>query len=174
MRILPLLSLAFALFTAPGPKDAEIPALAPWLSHTATISKALRPRMGLNFDAFYVLPGRLEFAEMLDWCLERQTKGYIDDAWDCDDKGREFWVNACKWSRSHYKDLPAALGVGLAYCHVNGFIDRLGDYDDTMHVLGVVELADHRVLFIEPASMEWSFAEWAIYEGTVEVIFVEL
>ena len=131
-------------------------------------------------DVVYVAPTADDIRQLLKF-YHRRKEGlqYVKDAFDCDNFSREFKHWADVWSIRHYLGSRVGVAVGMVYVHIAGDITDifpLSDHDlvKGYHVLNVIVRNDGQCLFFEPQTGILVPVESMIYEGSLEVIRVNL
>jgi hypothetical protein len=153
------------------------PAQVSLARHASTMAQKLDFLGGriILVDSLYICPTLDLLPSLLTTCEAMRTKGYVANAWDCDNIAAEFSLSAARWSVATYgRGCPAGIAMGEAYVHIYGPVEGLEDYPPCFHVINIACLADGQLIFIEPTSGRWVNVESAIYEGIIEVQFVRM
>ena len=148
-----------------------------------SIQYLLWPEMDLSAirgpeDGNYYALTPAQIADMISfWRARREPFPYLSDAWDCDDKAREFHHLAHVWSIRLTGGAPIAPAVGSAYVRLNGDypyfsvpVPAYGVY----HVLNVFLRTDGQWFFFEPQTGNSGPIEGPLYEGIIEIKKVQI
>jgi len=180
-----LLSVALTLtLTA---QATELPAILSWVALEKSISTYLHwsppkdptlHRILGTEDGIYIAPTSEDIEQLLKFYRWRR-EGFppIQEAWDCDNFAREFKHWADVWSVRYYARTPAALAVGMVYVRLDGDVSDIFPgltNVHCLHVLNVILRNDGQWLFFEPQTGRLVSVESMIYEGTLEVLKVNL
>lgn len=131
-------------------------------------------------DTLYIAPTEHDIKQLLKFYRPRRSGlEYLDQAWDCDNFAREFKYWADVWSTRYYSYTPSALAVGMAYVKLEGDLSDIfpghHEYSPVVyHVLIVIMRNDGQWLWYEPQSGALVPVESMLYEGSAEIIKVNL
>lgn len=129
-------------------------------------------------DEIYVCPTSDEIRDLFHFFIKfRSGFNYTPEAFDCDDFATEFKYWATIWNVRHYHSAHAALAVGKAYIKLNGYYDLLSRpryVAPCGHVINVIRRSDGQWFFLEPQTGKMAPIESLLYEGTVEVVKIEI
>ncbi len=132
-------------------------------------------------DSAYLAPTQEDIDALLKFYRwRREGLGYLSEAWDCDNFAREFKHWADVWSVHYYDRAPVAVAVGMAYVKISGDVSDIfpsvghKQIPIFYHVLNVIRRADGQWLFFEPQTGALVPVESMLYEGSIEVLKVNL
>lgn len=131
-------------------------------------------------DSVYIAPTQGDIEQMLKFYrARREGIPFLYQGFDCDNFAREFKHWADVWAVRFYSRTPAAVAVGMVYVKLSGDISDIfpGNHRyraTAYHVLGVILRDDGQFFWFEPQSSQLVKVESMLYEGTLEVLKVNL
>lgn len=129
-------------------------------------------------DGIYIAPTADDIQQLLKFYRwRREGMEYLSEGFDCDDYAREFKHWATVWGVRYYSRTPAAVAVGMAYVHISGDISDIfsgHELREGYHVLNVILRSDGQFLFFEPQTGALVPVESMLYEGSLEILKVNI
>ncbi len=130
-------------------------------------------------DSIYIAPTADDIQELLKFYRwRREGMEYLSEGFDCDDFAREFKHWATVWATRYYSHTPAALAVGMVYVHIDGDVSDIfppsHEIREGYHVLNAILREDGQWLFFEPQTGCLVPVESMLYEGSIEVLKINL
>lgn len=126
-------------------------------------------------DYFYTPLSAAEISDLVAfWVRHRQPFPFLDDSWDCDDKGLEFFYWSRVWAVRRGAGQWPPPAVGMAYVSVDGCYELFSNTISFRgnHVLNVILRDDGQWLFFEPQTSKLLPIEGPIYESVTVVKIV--
>jgi hypothetical protein len=131
-------------------------------------------------DSVYLVPGQEDIDSLIKmFKRRREWNSYVAEQWDCDDIAREFLHYSRVWNRYNYPNVRAAITVGAAYVRLEGdrsemFPTNKGQQRPAFHVTNVILRSDGQWFFYEPQTDRLFPVEGMLFEGTIEILRVQL
>ena len=132
-------------------------------------------------DGRYYSPTQAQIDDLLKFFHHRrELLQYTRDAWDCDDMAREFLLLSRVWSAREFPGLPLAPIVGSVYVIVDGPYELFPRPDGRpafgtfAHVLNCIRRDDGQWFFFEPQSELMIPIDGPLYEGSMEIIKIQI
>jgi hypothetical protein len=184
-KTLAALLLITSLTLLGAAENTELPRLLNYEGLAAEISEHLHWCMPDDVlsgpeDSIYIAPTAEDIQSLLKFYRwRREGMEYLPEGWDCDNFSREFKHWSDVWGVRYYSHTHAAVAVGMAYVKVDGYIEDIfprsqGSWVSGYHVLNVILRADGQFLFFEPQTGALVPVESMLYEGSLEVLKINL
>lgn len=131
-------------------------------------------------DYIYILPSKSNLQRIEKHIRQFRDGGkYVQEAYDCDDFAREAHYWAHRWGKNYYAGMPAAVAFGTVYVKLEGhyslFTGGEGVYLPLMyHALNVYLRNDGSWWWFEPQTGKSEPVESMLFEGVIEVLYLEL
>ncbi len=164
-------------------QSQDRPRLLLWDDMICEVQKFLWPAMepspllGPEDGTYYALT-QAQIDDLLSFVkARREPFPYIDEAWDCDDFAHEFEYLAHVWSVRTLRGTPISPAVAVVYAKLDGPYELFqGEpfVSGVYHAFNAVLRNDGQWFFIEPQNGRLVKIEGMIYEGTVEVVKLQI